>query len=324
MYDASIACYNKAIELHPKDSLPLVAKAIALVNMKKFDDAITTCEKAIDMNPNSSEAWSVKGFAYGSMKKKDFVTALKCYSRALQLDPNYHVARQSKRNILYSARQLGVKLCWRCSQRIHKGLEPLPYWSFDDLVCEQCYEAAENNTKFFKVSYIEQKNAERKSSLMLEGILMAYSLDGINRVVFEPNEKTLAPLIIDYVISINSADMNAISKFDSSVGSDKAVKCLLIEYETDEIADSVIFCTKEDTSDFITLMNSFVSRMLEQKSLNNNQNSPTPAFSTSDHEPLSEIRANDRVQNRLICINCGSANSLTFKFCSRCGNKLSK
>src|SRR5262249_11471819 len=154
---------------------------------------------AIDIDPNLALAWATKGFAYAKLKKGDYIAAMKYYSKALELNPDNYIARSSKKNIYATAKVYGIRLCWRCCERLTAEFDPLPYWGFLGPVCESCFGICERSTQFFKVKYLERRNDDSKKFLHVDGVLMVSLFDGQARTVFEPSEKNVEPIVLEHI-----------------------------------------------------------------------------------------------------------------------------
>ncbi|MFN3527557.1 MAG: tetratricopeptide repeat protein [Candidatus Altarchaeaceae archaeon] len=61
-------------------------KGLELKNLKKFEEAIKCYDKAIELDPNYLEARNNKGVVLSLMEK--FEEAIKCYDKALEINPN--------------------------------------------------------------------------------------------------------------------------------------------------------------------------------------------------------------------------------------------
>jgi tetratricopeptide (TPR) repeat protein len=70
-------------------------KGLALVNLKRYDDALQCYDQAIMIDSNLKEAWYNKGIVYVLKGQRE--KAIDCFSKALEIDPNYkntQIARQ--------------------------------------------------------------------------------------------------------------------------------------------------------------------------------------------------------------------------------------
>ena len=64
----------------------LINKGTTLGKLGKHDEAIKCFDKAIKLNPNYEKAWNNKGVALDNLGKHD--EAIKCYDKAIKLNPN--------------------------------------------------------------------------------------------------------------------------------------------------------------------------------------------------------------------------------------------
>jgi Flp pilus assembly protein TadD len=82
-----------------KSSRDWYNEANALLNQRKYDEAIQACDSAIQINPQVVGAWNIKGLALYNQSKYD--EAIQAYNRAIQIDPQYAEAWNNKGNALY-------------------------------------------------------------------------------------------------------------------------------------------------------------------------------------------------------------------------------
>lgn len=54
-YKDAISCFDKALEIDQNDPLALSNKGGALIEMKKYEEALPLLEKAIEINPKFAE-----------------------------------------------------------------------------------------------------------------------------------------------------------------------------------------------------------------------------------------------------------------------------
>lgn len=312
-HNEALACYEKAIELHPDNHLAWVYKGLTLTHQKKYEEAIKYYDKAIGINSNSKEAWCYKGIAITYLKNKNYLAALTCISRALEIDPEYIEARLAKAVIHQNALQFGIRVCGRCNQGMKEDLDPVPYWGFVGKLCRHCYELAQENTKVYKAMYIE-KNKDAKLPLRVEGMLMIHSLDR-NRIVFEPNDRAIPPVIWDDIISCNNVednDLELVRKLESE-GNVQLKNYLRIEYDTNGNTNSVYFDVGDKNATILSsAINQIVSKMFERKSAKDSQ---VPMFTVG-----LEMKSNTDLTT--MCPNCNNANPQNATFCNQCGSSL--
>jgi len=102
-FEAALTHYNKAIELDPKELIFYSNKAAALIELKKYDDAIA----AIDDAFKASEEHHIKDYgkfaklyhkkANAFTHKEDYPTALALLDKSLLEDSNWKVKDERKR-----------------------------------------------------------------------------------------------------------------------------------------------------------------------------------------------------------------------------------
>jgi tetratricopeptide (TPR) repeat protein len=62
-YDEAISCFDKAIEIDPKNTEAWNNEGQALSRLAKYDEAISCFDKAIEIDPNFADAWYNKSLA---------------------------------------------------------------------------------------------------------------------------------------------------------------------------------------------------------------------------------------------------------------------
>ena len=78
-------------------------KGLALINLKKYEDAIESYNRAIELDPNFKEAYLNKGIAKFNLNKNE--DAIECLNKAIELDPNLEEAYLCKAYALWNLRQ---------------------------------------------------------------------------------------------------------------------------------------------------------------------------------------------------------------------------
>lgn len=93
-YDEAIACYDKVIEVNPKNKWGWINKGAALAELTKYEEAIKIYDKAIQIHPQSADVWCNKGFALSGLNK--FEDAIATFDKAIELKPKYADAWNGK------------------------------------------------------------------------------------------------------------------------------------------------------------------------------------------------------------------------------------
>jgi len=95
-YDKALECFNKAIELDPKDYLGYVGRGEVYSEFVRYEEAIADFDTAIRLNPEDDEAYFEKGQVLE--KLGDYESAVEYYSKAIELksdDAYYYFTRGS-------------------------------------------------------------------------------------------------------------------------------------------------------------------------------------------------------------------------------------
>ncbi len=78
--------YLDAHFAYPVQSV-LKLKGVALLNLGNYEEAIKCYDKAIEIEPNNAEAWNNKGIVLGRLSK--YEEAIACYDKAIEIEPDY-------------------------------------------------------------------------------------------------------------------------------------------------------------------------------------------------------------------------------------------
>ena len=84
-YDEALECYDRAIELDPKDKLALVRRGDLLNNnLQRYEEALASFGRAIEVDANYRPAWALRGNVLDNLKRYD--EALVSFDRAIELN----------------------------------------------------------------------------------------------------------------------------------------------------------------------------------------------------------------------------------------------
>lgn len=92
-YEQALDVTNEALRIHSRNPLTLAVKGKILANLGKFTEAIQNFDEALSLSPRNDSVWCERGTTlamWGGLTKKVviFSSALKCYRRALEINPN--------------------------------------------------------------------------------------------------------------------------------------------------------------------------------------------------------------------------------------------
>jgi len=98
-FDEAVRCYEKAKSADPTEFIPYFSdawfrKGTALNNMGLRDESLKCFDKAIELNPNHVDAWYKKGNVLVS--RVEFLEAIRCYNNVIKLNPTYVDAWNNK------------------------------------------------------------------------------------------------------------------------------------------------------------------------------------------------------------------------------------
>lgn len=84
-YNGAIDCFDKAIQINLKDHFAWNHRAVALRELGKYEEALYCCNEAIKINDKYSFGWYNKGVILSHLENYEEATA--SYDRANQLNP---------------------------------------------------------------------------------------------------------------------------------------------------------------------------------------------------------------------------------------------
>ena len=84
-YEEAIGCYDKVLEIDPRNAKAWNNKGCSLINLDQLEDAIRCFDKALEIDPHEVNAWNNKGVSLHSLGR--YEEAILCLDKALELDP---------------------------------------------------------------------------------------------------------------------------------------------------------------------------------------------------------------------------------------------
>jgi tetratricopeptide (TPR) repeat protein len=93
-YDQSIAYFNKAVEIDPKDAEAYNNRGVAYDNKGQYDKAIADCTKAIEINPEYELPYNNRCCVY--YKRGRYDNAVADCARAIKINPSYAAAYKNR------------------------------------------------------------------------------------------------------------------------------------------------------------------------------------------------------------------------------------
>jgi tetratricopeptide (TPR) repeat protein len=100
--------WNDAVQKSPRKARCYSNRGVALLNMKKYDDAISDFNKALSINKNFKNAYFNRGSAF--YYKKEYDKAAADFTKTIALDSAYAFAYNNLGAILLERRQIGKAL----------------------------------------------------------------------------------------------------------------------------------------------------------------------------------------------------------------------
>ncbi len=98
--EEAITCYDKALDINPRDFKIWCNKGTALDDLGRQAEAITWYDKGLDLNPRDDKAWYNKGNTFYKLHRS--TESISCYDKALDINPRYALAWLNKGVVLHS------------------------------------------------------------------------------------------------------------------------------------------------------------------------------------------------------------------------------
>lgn len=90
-YDRAVDAYSQVLRRRPNQAGVYINRAMAYQNLLAFAPAWQDVNRALQIDPSNVIAWTLKG-EINELGRKDLAQALACYSRAIELKPDWPLA----------------------------------------------------------------------------------------------------------------------------------------------------------------------------------------------------------------------------------------
>jgi len=91
LHEEAIPCFDRALEIEPRDALAWFNKGISLNRLDRNEGAIPCYDRALEIDPRDADAWTNRG--YSLIRLGHHEKAISCFDRALDIDPRSALAR---------------------------------------------------------------------------------------------------------------------------------------------------------------------------------------------------------------------------------------
>src|SRR6185436_11462570 len=109
-YEEAITLYDKALEIDPKEVNVLTNKGVALDDLGRYEEAITWYDKALAVNPMDVDTLFNKGVAFTKLGR--YGEAITLYDKALKVDPKFANALFNKGVAFYQLGKIEEAISW--------------------------------------------------------------------------------------------------------------------------------------------------------------------------------------------------------------------
>jgi tetratricopeptide (TPR) repeat protein len=126
-YHKAIKCFDKAIEINPKNAAAWSEKGYALNELGNLLEAIKCFDKAIEINPKNTFAYRGKGDAL--RRSKWYKEAIKCFDKAIEINPKNAAALNDKGTALLDLKEYNEAIeCFDKAIELEKMTEKKPIY----------------------------------------------------------------------------------------------------------------------------------------------------------------------------------------------------
>ncbi len=126
-YHKAIKCFDKAIEIDPKNAAAWSEKGYALNELGNFLEAIKCFDKAIEIDPKNIFAYRGKGDAL--RRSRWHKEAIKCFDKAIEIDPKNAAVLNDKGTALLDLKEYEEAIeCFDKAIEIEKRTEKRPIY----------------------------------------------------------------------------------------------------------------------------------------------------------------------------------------------------
>ncbi len=84
-FEEALACYDRGLEISPRESLLWNAKGESLRKLSRIEEALTCYDRGLEIDPRIRALWRNKGLALDKLGR--FEEALACFDRGLEVSP---------------------------------------------------------------------------------------------------------------------------------------------------------------------------------------------------------------------------------------------
>lgn len=82
-YAQALACFDKAV-MHPENNAAWVFRAVVLIHLERYEEAVASCNKALIIQPNDKQAWLFRGAALNHLCR--YKQSYDSYDKALGIE----------------------------------------------------------------------------------------------------------------------------------------------------------------------------------------------------------------------------------------------
>ncbi|ORY78176.1 NatA N-acetyltransferase complex subunit [Protomyces lactucae-debilis] len=178
-YSKGVKLADSVLKKFPGNGETLAMKGLLLSNMDKRDEGWECVRKGLRCDLKSHLCWHVYGMLYRA--EKDWEEALKCYARALSLDP-FNLVIQRDLAVIQSQLRLYPALCESRNELMKRNPEQRGNWTAYAvaLFLNKDYKAAEKVLDDYEEQYLPIKpvrNAEHSMTTLFKNTILAASGD---------------------------------------------------------------------------------------------------------------------------------------------------
>jgi tetratricopeptide (TPR) repeat protein len=210
IYDKSIVCSDKSLDLNPHNIDSWYNKGLALSNLGRYEKALKCYESVIEIDPDYFQVWNIIGSTLDYLGKFD--EAIKCYERVIEKEPDNPIPLYNKGISLSNLGKFdeAIKCYERVIEKDPKNIEAL---NAKGLAFERLRKYNEAIMCYDVVIELDPKNIE---ALNAKG----YALERLDK--YEEAEQYYNRITEEYSNEIDDMDKKAmyyqnLNKYDEAI-----------------------------------------------------------------------------------------------------------
>ncbi len=129
-YQEAISCYDRALEIDPKNHYAWCNKGNVLDDLGRYQEAISCYDRALEIDPKYANAWSRKGLTLSKLGRNQ--EAISHINKSLELDSKNKYAYANKGWVLNKMGMMPIEVLECYEKALAIDPKHVPDWSEDE------------------------------------------------------------------------------------------------------------------------------------------------------------------------------------------------